>query len=463
MTKFGDQTQKVIQAVKTAVEDQAWDSGHVTGARLIEVLNEFQEKSLKKVDERLVQIRNEFSNHHDGGHGGERPQQPRREEQVGAVTTTVNTYSYKGRFFAVPEDFEFPKPKLREAIRFWLCGQTVSEDGKKKVKPFRKLSLDMLPTKSLKDNFKIHWKPIFAFLSEAAALPPMHETITNQHINEVYDRCVGHLKSTVSYCFQKKKNPENEWTIATWSLRTSRSSIEKKGTESDKAKLPEANNRNKARNKGLQRKRKESENPLYLRRQRKRQFARNEERNASQSTATVTTRTEHQHTNQTTLSTQAERTVIARENATFENSFPLLPLNERMQNLDQQTARDAQEEMLEAQQTQRRMRAVQGDAVAGDGTLLFTSRRIGTLAPNLGDNSKVARERYTNSLANQINNSPTRCPIPHCDDKKNMPTHPCRNCGAKVHNLCAQRERLCSDQNELSMYCSILCKQSKEG
>ena len=55
MTCFGDQTNKVIEAVQTAMEEKAWESGHATGSRLLEVLNEFQQKSLTSVDERLVE------------------------------------------------------------------------------------------------------------------------------------------------------------------------------------------------------------------------------------------------------------------------------------------------------------------------------------------------------------------------------------------------------------------------
>ena len=63
LTNLNNQTEQVIAAVQKAVEDQALQSGHVTGSRLLEVLNEFQEKSLSKVDERLAQIRNDILQH----------------------------------------------------------------------------------------------------------------------------------------------------------------------------------------------------------------------------------------------------------------------------------------------------------------------------------------------------------------------------------------------------------------
>jgi hypothetical protein len=42
-------------------------------------------------------------------------------------------------YFAVPEGFKFPtRPKLQEALRFWLLGQVLSEDSQRKVRPFQK-------------------------------------------------------------------------------------------------------------------------------------------------------------------------------------------------------------------------------------------------------------------------------------------------------------------------------------
>ena len=328
----------------------------------------------------------------------------------------------------------------------------MSTDGKQRIKPFQKLSLEMLPTKELKNAFKLQWKPIFAFLSDVANFPPPGETTSNEQINKAYSRCLEHLKSTVSYCFQKKKNPEDQWTIATWSVRTARSSIEKNGTESDKAKLPPSSNRNKARNKGLQRKRKDSANPLYLRRQQQRQQRRRELNNAPPRNGL------HQRQRSTT------RRVVVQEDNAFANAFPTFELTEQeMQEqsgeIERQVAAEIAEEMKQDLAERARERATEGDTVATDGTLLFTGRRTGIQAPNVGDNSRVARERYTNSLEHLTN----ACQIAGCAGGPNRPGHHCYNCRALVHNLCAQGNGLCSDDNELNMYCSQQCKQQKEG
>ena len=279
-------------------------------------------------------------------------------------------------------------------------------------------------------------------------------------INAVYDRCLDHLKSTVSYCFANKKaNPANVWTIATWSVRVARSSIEKKGTAGDKAKLPPSTNRNKARTKGLQRKRKESANPLYLRRQQQRQQRRRQEDNSNKNDNSDTSN--HQQ-----LAAPQVQATPTNNTVTFENAFPMPELNERMQRRDREIANLVAEEAKQDAIEQRNERAVGGDAIAADGSLLFVARQAGIQAPNVGDNSRVSRSAYTNSLAGQLNRNQTPCPIPGCQWSHQIPPHWCHNssrCSRKVHNMCAQANGLCSNENEIHMYCSQRCKQQKEG
>ena len=139
----------------------------------------------------------------------------------------------------------------------------------------------------------------------------------------------------------------------------------------------------------------------------------------------------------------------------------MMPMNERMQENDEAIAEEVRNEMNQHQQQaesqQRRLRAVQGDQAVGDGTFLFHGRRRpGSQAPNLGDNSRVSREGYVNSLQ-QMTSSLTPCPIRGCQFGHLKPTHKCHNtgqCKAQVHNLCAQASNLLSEENELHMHCS---------
>jgi len=122
----------------------------------------------------------------------------------------------------------------------------VSDEGQKCVKPFKDLSSNMLPTKELKDAFKLSWKKAFAFLAAGVTFPSNSAPMEEQ-IDEACNNSIDYLKSRVSYCFADGKNPVTEWALSTWANRLSRSSIEKKGTASDKEKLPPLTNRNTAK------------------------------------------------------------------------------------------------------------------------------------------------------------------------------------------------------------------------
>ena len=69
MNEFGRQTQGIIDAVKDAIEEKAWDSGHVTGTRSQELLQEYQQNSLGEVDKRLASLRDDFSRAFGGRDG----------------------------------------------------------------------------------------------------------------------------------------------------------------------------------------------------------------------------------------------------------------------------------------------------------------------------------------------------------------------------------------------------------
>ena len=92
-----------------------------------------------------------------------------------------------------------------------------------------------------------------------------------EELQKAYDRCVGSLKTRVSYCFLNYKNdPLAHWSVATWSLRTRHSSIRKFGTQSDKAQLAQETKRNQSRP-FRSRKRPIAPNPRYHVRQVRRQ------------------------------------------------------------------------------------------------------------------------------------------------------------------------------------------------
>jgi hypothetical protein len=269
-TSFESRSEDLVIAVKESIEKQAWESGHVSGTRLKELLDGFhtenrKEFSLMRVE--ISKIREEDPQEGAGaGRSGGDSRRPRRQTQDQVV---VNMYCYHSRYYYVPEDFQFPKVKLRDALRFWVLGQSVSVDGSQAVQPYRKLGAANIP-KRLVGLFQTQWVPIFKFISERG-VDFSQDNISETTLENLYEECVNVLKSHVSYCFQRKSgvNPL-DYSLGTWSNKTSRSSISNFGTDDDKLKLSEPTMRNKSRHHKFARKKRTSQRPLYPRRQAKR-------------------------------------------------------------------------------------------------------------------------------------------------------------------------------------------------
>jgi hypothetical protein len=51
--KFGEHGKNLMEAVKEALDTKAWESGHVTGSQLKEILENSQRDSVKVVESRL--------------------------------------------------------------------------------------------------------------------------------------------------------------------------------------------------------------------------------------------------------------------------------------------------------------------------------------------------------------------------------------------------------------------------
>ncbi len=151
-----------------------------------------------------------------------------------------------------------------------VAGTNGLTDGSKVVKPFHLLTLPGLPDGATKTKFKVHWKPIFMYLKANVAfeLPRNRGRVTDVDINRIYEQCLAFLKENVSYCFASRRTNPTKWVLGTWSLKTRRSTILKKGTEADKAKLATATNRNQRRRALTQPGRQMAENPMYPYRQR---------------------------------------------------------------------------------------------------------------------------------------------------------------------------------------------------
>ena len=104
----------------------------------------------------------------------------------------------------------------------------------------------MLPTKKLKNAFKLSWKALFSIFEGHAlsGLPQDTRTLSVADMTRYYSLCFDQLKGIASYCFTAPKQPHS-WSISTWAMRTRRSSVLKNGTDQDRVNLPPETFRNR--------------------------------------------------------------------------------------------------------------------------------------------------------------------------------------------------------------------------
>ena len=107
------------------------------------------------------------------------------------------------------------------------------------VQPFCLLSRKFLP-KQARQVYSLSWLPIFKLMQSE---PTMDLKLDAQ---ESFKIGYEYLKSRVEYIFNSARMKPDTWCVAYWSVKVQRSSIMKFGTVLDKARLPEANKRNKA-------------------------------------------------------------------------------------------------------------------------------------------------------------------------------------------------------------------------
>ena len=118
-----DQTQQLITAVKGAIDEKAWESGQITADRMTALLEGFKDEVIGDVTRKLGEIRTvlpiqeEIQVDWDGGE--------MRNNRPTSVGDAACLYTYGGRMYHVPANFNFPnKVKLKQGLELWLKGQS---------------------------------------------------------------------------------------------------------------------------------------------------------------------------------------------------------------------------------------------------------------------------------------------------------------------------------------------------
>ena len=201
---------------------------------IVEILREAEERSNRNLDTKLTKLRNELikcnttgNNNSMNNNGNELPDDSDR--MSGSRTENVITsFYYNSSIYSVPVNFEFPsRIGIRRGLLFWFCGSKCDDNGKR-IRPFRQITLDQLPTLHLKNQFKLSWRPIFRYFERHCAADDRNlifdldwTEINSNKLDTYYESCQAVLRHRVSYCFNKDNNRPFHWLISTWSVRVS--------------------------------------------------------------------------------------------------------------------------------------------------------------------------------------------------------------------------------------------------
>lgn len=373
------QTTQLVETVKQAIEEKSFENGQVSRQQLIEVMQDFKRDTLESVTAKLDDMKRLIRP--TGAANNDPTQHSQQERTGGDFWYADNDGQVKLHF--VPKDFKLPsKPKLREGLNLWLKGQTLSADGSTFVRPFRRFKTNGkfhgIFSNELKRAFKSQWG-IFEYLEKHIEdrLPSDTKAMSVEEIEAYFQKCVDVLQTRVSYCFEGScDNPIGNWAIGNWTNKTQFSSIQDRGTASDKALLPAAGNRNRA-HPGLKRKRSQKPAALYTNRQQIRQ-ARRAPQGGNDVTAPV-------------------------GGGTFEAAFAGVD-TEGHSERDAQLRQVVQDEMAVEQQAAQANRNRLGDGVGTDGTRLYAVDRGGIRQNYAPDSSIVERDNYRRRLERHLNN-----------------------------------------------------------
>ena len=440
---------EVVSAIDKAIEEKAINNGQITGDRMVELLGNFEQRTLDKLSTEIQAVRHDLNalrtgaglfNGNDDDDGvvlaDDDDEQGRRNE------TIPSRFVYNGRFYPVPQSFNFPTaPKLYDGLQRWFHGHTAASQWR--VIPFRKLRVGDLPTAKLKGIFKTSWAFLKILENEVdAELPSNTRTMTEDDIKAYYTKCIAHLKERYSYCFKGKKSPL-KWTLGTWRARVSRSEVVKKGTEDDIGGLGEATSRNKGHGPDKRtRKRAPKAVPLYPERQLKRATGQSRGGTAREANET-----------EAGQQTQRQQAILQRQN--------------------QRQRRPRQTRQGRQRRGRGRGQRVQRRAEGAKDTSTAFEAAFAPLLPTYTQEESVQREAAALKRAEdeeakkrterraRLGIECGRCAVAGCKypEHELRAIHKCLKCRKIVHVLCTMENGLiCEATNK--EYCSPACKAS---
>jgi len=231
--------------IKNAIDEKVEMEDGVNMSILQKMLSELEGRITSKIDS-VAEVANPHSNSEDSEDGGQglcRAQAPR---VPGPHQFHYADMNGELKYWCVPESFRLPRETTRKAgWGFWFHGTVCKEEGVAwKIKPFRELSEGDLKLKKTKQDLKT-WRSVYRLMETAITIPADFSELDSSFVNSSYEEATEMLKTNYSFLFANNAEAKTaSWSLGTWSRNTKRSEVEKRGSASDKARLPQANRLN---------------------------------------------------------------------------------------------------------------------------------------------------------------------------------------------------------------------------
>lgn len=245
------------EAVKEAFESKALELGQLTYENCETMMDKKLEGHREEIANDFKVMFSDFKKDLQQLIG---PSQYIRLESTTVAAPKVNGHLEYGRGMFTPEGYILPnRTDLLPACRLWINGDKnngfsyTGPDGERvrklqPVRPFYLWDVDHIPSK-VWNSFKAGWRPILNKMMEEEENKKIGEriradggNIPEADILEFHRRGRIYLLQTYSWIDEVKSLG---WKVTTWSARTCRNQVEKKGSIEDKAKLGEPTRYNK--------------------------------------------------------------------------------------------------------------------------------------------------------------------------------------------------------------------------
>jgi hypothetical protein len=105
ISSFGMHTTNVISAIEEAIENKAWESGHVRGPRLKQILEDYNKNSLNLISQKFKHLQDQFRQANPQANGAIGV--PVSSDIIMEAEGGFQTFRYNNGYFAVPEGFKF--------------------------------------------------------------------------------------------------------------------------------------------------------------------------------------------------------------------------------------------------------------------------------------------------------------------------------------------------------------------